>query len=133
MPTNAAIGYQMTFGIWNGTSFVNVAEVTNVTPPQYSRDAIEATHHGSPFAYREFIAGMMSAGESTVEINYTPSAVDPILTSMRAGLGRYRITVNNGMTFTFDGIITSYSPETPLDGKMAAAITIQVSGRPTEA
>jgi hypothetical protein len=130
MPTNVGIGYQMTFGIFNGVSYVPVAEVTMATPPQYSRDAIEATHMGSPNAFREYIPGLLDAGEATIEINYVPAAVDPILTAMRAGLGQFRITYPNGTTYTFSGIITAYTPETPMDGKLAATITIKVSSIP---
>ena len=130
MPTNVGIGYQMTFGIFNGVSYVPVAEVTMATPPQYSRDAIEATHMGSPNAFREYIPGLLDAGEATIEINYVPAAVDPILTAMRAGLGQFRITYPNGTTSTFSGIITAYTPETPMDGKLAATITIKVSSIP---
>lgn len=131
MPTNAAIGYQMTFGIWNGASYSNVAEVTNITPPQYSRDAIEATHQGSPNSYREYIAGLIDAGEVTLELNYIPAAADTILTAMQAGVGQFRITHPNGVAVTFSAVVTGYSPETPMDGKMAATATFKVSGRPT--
>lgn len=131
MPTNAALGYAITFGIWNGASYSNVAEVTSVSPPQYSRDAIEATHQGSPNAYREYIAGWLDAGEVSIEINYIPAAADSILTAMQAGVGLFRITLPNAVTCTFNAVITAYNPDTPLDGKMAASITLKVSGRPT--
>ena len=131
MPTNAALGYQITFGIWNGASYTNVAEVTSVSPPQYSRDAIEATHQGSPNTYREYIAGWMDAGEVSMEINYVPAAADSLLTAFQAGVGLFRLTMPNAVTCTFNAVITAYQPETPLDGKMAASITLKVSGRPT--
>lgn len=133
MPTNVGIGYQTTFGIFNGTIYVPVAEVTNATPPQYSRDAIEATHMGSPNAFREYIPGLLDAGEATIEINYIPAPVDPIITAMRAGLGQFRITYPNNTTSTFGGVITSYNPETPMDGKLSATITIKVTSIPVMA
>jgi hypothetical protein len=131
MPTNAAIAYQMTFGIWNGASYTNVAEVTNINPPQYTRDSIDATHHASPNGYREYIAGMMDAGEVTLEMNYVPSASDQIITALQAGVGQFRITHSSGVTVTFSAVVTAFSPETPLDGKMVASATLKVSGRPT--
>lgn len=130
MATNAAIGYQMTFGIWNGVSYNNVAEVTKITPPQYQREAIEATHQGSPNGYKEYIAGLLDASTVTVEINYVPSASDPIIAAMQAGVGQFRITFPNNVTCTFSGVITEYSPETPIDDKMSATISIMPSGRP---
>lgn len=130
MPTNSLIGYQTQFAIFNGTSYVAVAEVTNVTPAQYSRDAIEATHNASPNAAREFIPGLIDAGELTLSINYIPAVADTIIAAMRAGLGQFRVTFPNGVTCTFSGVITGYSPEAPLDDKMAATVTIKASGLP---
>lgn len=131
MPTNAAIGYQTTLGIWNGASYTAVAEITKVTPPQYTRDAVEATHQGSPNAYREFIAGFKDAGEVALELNWVPSATDQWLAAFNTGAGLFRITLPNGVTCTFNAIVTGYEPQTPLDDKMMASITLKVSGQPT--
>jgi hypothetical protein len=132
MPTNAAIAYSSTFGIWNGASYTNVAEVTNITPPQYTRDAIEATHHASPNSYREYIPGMIDGGEVSIEINYVPSNADVIIAALQSSsAGQFRITHANGVSVTFSAVVTGYSPETPIDGKMSATATFKVSGRPT--
>ncbi len=131
MPSNTTIGYQISLGIWNGVSaYNNVAEITNVSPPQYSRDAVEATHQQSANGFREYIPGLLDAGEVPLEINYVPTPSDPILTAMRAGLTQFRISLPNNVTCTFSGIITAFNPDTPLDGKMSANITIKVSGMP---
>jgi hypothetical protein len=131
MATNAGIAYASTFGILNGSSYTNVAEVTSITPPQYSRDAIEATHHGSPNTYREYVPGMIDGGEVSLEINYIPSNADVIITAVQAGTGQFKITHPNAISVTFNAIVTAYSPETPLDGKMNAKVTFKVTGRPT--
>ncbi len=131
MSPNVNIGYGITFGIWNGSSYTSVAEVHEATPPQLSRDAIEATHHGSPNGYREYIPGLKDGGESTIGINYIPSAADPLIAAFNASTpGQFRITMPNGATCTFTAVVTAFAPETPREGKMVATMTFKVSGQP---
>jgi predicted secreted protein len=131
MTTSAAIGYSTTFGIKNGGgTFDNVAEVTSVKPPGYSRDAIDATHMESPDRFREYIAGMMDAGEVTIGLNYVPAASDAVLTALTAGKGDFKITLPNGVTVTFSAVVTAYDIDAPLDDKMTATATFKVSGKP---
>lgn len=131
MTTNAAIGYSTAFGIKNGGgTYDDVAEVTRVKPPSYARDAIDATHMESPDRFREYIAGMMDAGEVSIDINYVPSTSDVILAAMTAGAGDFQITMPNGVKFQFKAIVTGFEPEAPLDDKMSATATFKVSGKP---
>ena len=74
MSTSARIGYGMQFKIGNGASpevFTEVAECTNITPPGFARDAIDASHHQSPEAYREFIAGLKDGASKTATVTAT--------------------------------------------------------------
>ena len=131
MTTSAAIGYSTLFGIKNGGgTYDDVAEVTSVKPPSYARDAIDATHMQSPNSFREYIAGLMDAGEVSLTINYVPSTSDVIIAAMTAGAGNFQITMPNSVKFQFAGIVTAYEPDAPLDDKMSASITIKVSGKP---
>jgi len=131
MTTSAAIGYSTLFGIKNGGgTYDDVAEVTSVKPPSYSRDAIDATHMASPNSFREYVAGLMDAGEASIELNYVPAVSDVIIAAMTAGAGNFQITMPNSVKFQFAGIVTAYEPDAPLDDKMSASITIKVSGKP---
>jgi hypothetical protein len=128
----ADIGYGLTFGIYNGSTYVSVAEVVNITPPQLSRDAVETTDMESPDRYREYIPGLLDGGEASITISYTPSASDVIVTALTAStLGSFRITHANAVTVTFSAVVTGYAPgeHTP-DGKMEATATFKVSGKP---
>lgn len=132
--SNALIGYNTTFAIGDGEAsetFTAVAEVFNVTPPGYSRDAIDVTHMKSDDQFREFIAGLMDAGEVTLELNYVPSASDVLIAALTGGKGNYQITFPNSVTFTFAAICTAYSPSAPNDDKLSASATFKVSGKPT--
>lgn len=143
MTTRANIGYGAKFQNSNESSpeafsdLVGV-EITNITPPQPSRDSIDASHELSPDSYREFIAGLTDAGEVSIEFNWNPqSAVTGIaalytelaLPSASATKTR-RIVFPNGSTMEFEAFCTGISPEIPLDDKMTATATFKVTGRP---
>jgi len=127
----ADIGYNSTFGIYNGVSYVNVGEVFAITPPGYARDAIETTHMTSANRYREFIAGLLDAGEASIEYNYTPAAAEVVYTAMQSNsLGSFRITHPNGVTLTFSAVVTAWTPGIPMDDRMTGTATFKISGRP---
>lgn len=129
--TVAAIGYGSKFAIYTAGNYVDVAEVTNITWPGYSRDAVDATHMQSPDTFREYIAGLMDAGEVSIEINFVPSATDVIVAAMVAGVGQFRIEHASGVKLLFSAIVTGYEPAVPLDDKMTASATFKVTGKPT--
>jgi len=132
MTTSAAIGYQTTFGIKNGGgTYDNVAEVTRVKLPNYSRDAVDATNMDSPNTFREYVAGLMDAGEVSIDLNYIPSASDAIIAAMVAGRGDFKITLPNSVQFLFSAIVTSFEPDAPIDDKMSATATFKITGKPT--
>lgn len=130
--TTADIGYDSSFGIHNGSTYDDVAEVVNIQIPGFSRDAIEATHLKSPDAYKEFIAGLKEMTESTLTLNWVPSATDTLLTAFEDDSGLYQITAPNGVMLRFAGFFTAYTPPqlTP-DGKMEASVTIKPTGKAT--
>lgn len=113
-----------------GTYTTFGVEITNITPPNITRGTADVTHHSSPGNTREFIATIMDGGEVSLEINYIPSDTDAVLAALKAGKASWQIMLPNDIAWTFDGIMTSYSPSTPLDGGMAASITFKVSGMP---
>lgn len=133
MTTQARIGYGTLFKIGNGASpevFTAVAEVTGIKPPNFSRDAIDASHEESPNAVREFIPGLSDAGEISFDINFVPgSSTTTILMAERlAARGNKQIVFPNGEVLSFYGFMTGFEPDTPIDDKMSASCTYKVSG-----
>ena len=134
--TEADIGYGAIFKVGNGGSPTETftdfgAEVTSITPPGYSRDALDATHMASPDKFREYIAGLMDAGEVSMDLNYVPSTGDAFVAALIAGKQNYQIDFSDAnVTFTFSAICTAYQPTAPVDGKMTATATFKVSGKP---
>ena len=127
----AQIAYGATFGIWNGSAYVNVAEITNVSPPQYSRDAVETTHMLSTNKYRTFIPGLLDAGEASLTLNYDASAADVIIAAMEAGTGQFKITFGDANAVVFNAVVTGYQiAEMSPEAKQSATATFKVSGQP---
>lgn len=135
MTTNADIGYGIILKVGDGGSptelFTDIGlEITSLTPPGYTRDALDATHMQSPDRFREFIAGLMDAGEVSMDLNWVPIAADAAIAALEAGKQNYQILIPGDVTITFSGICTAYSPSAPLGDKMTASATFKVSGKP---
>src|SRR3546814_12973403 len=54
--------------------FATIANVSDISGPSRSREAIEVTAHDSPNQYREFVKGLKDGGEVTITIHYDPGA-----------------------------------------------------------
>lgn len=136
MSTNARIGHGVLFKVGNGASpevFTTVAEVTSITPPGMSRDAIDATHEESPEGWREFIGGLKDGGEVSLELNFVPGSATTILlmAEIEAAPGNKQIVFTTGEIFAFRALCTNLEPEAPMDDKMVASATYKVTGKPT--
>lgn len=139
MATQAKIGFGSLFEIQDleqsPDGWVKVAEVTNITPPNFSRDAVDATHTESEEGWREFIPGLKDGGEVTVEMNFIPGAAstDRIFELFSRDVGDFRISFPDGSPSTvwqFKAFITGFEPEAPLDDKMSATATFKLTGKP---
>lgn len=119
----------------NGTSFVTIAEATNISGPELDRDTIDVTSHDSPNRFREWVGGLVDGGEVTFEVNWDPTEHAVSLpTDFEDPLPRqYRILLPTppGGNWTFSGFITGMGHEYPHDDKMSAEFTFKISGKPT--
>lgn len=137
--TGTKIGHGSLFEVNDTTqspdAWVKVAEVVNITPPNFSRDAVDATHTESEDGWREFIPGLKDGGEVSVEMNFIPGAAstDLILDLFNRDTGSFRITFPDSpaTVWTFDAFITGFEPEAPLEDKMSATATFKLSGKPS--
>jgi hypothetical protein len=139
MPASGALlGYGSVFQIQAESSpdlYVDVAEVSSITPPSASVDQIDVTHMQSPNRYREFIDGLIDGGECSFDINFIPgnNTDDRMLELLALPIGtdhnrNLRISFPNGVTWSFRGVLTGYEPDVPVDDKMTATVTFKVSG-----
>lgn len=118
-------------------TYVTIANVSDISGPSRSREAIEVTAHDSPDQYREFVKGLKDGGEIVVTINYNPgntthSALDADFEEDT--LRNYRVVLLPGeadtKTWTFAGLITDIGDEFPIDDRMEREVTFKVSGKP---
>ena len=134
MSTNAKIGHGSKLEIMdyaqNPDAFVEIAEITAITPPAESTDVVDATHMGSPNVTREFILGLTDPGEASFEMNLVPNSVSEKLILASRALRtavQMRITFPNLVVWTFNGLVTGYQPQVPLADKMTATLNVKVT------
>jgi len=132
-------GYGIIFGIGDGTSsesFVDVAEIIDVSGPGFSRDTIDVSHSGSPNHYREFIAGFKDGGEVTLTMNMTQADYTSFLAKFDSdAANNFKITIPDSNfttlpTILFSGIVTGVETEYSIEDKVTANVTIKVTGKP---
>ncbi|PHS21741.1 MAG: histidine kinase [Robiginitomaculum sp.] len=131
--TEAMLGYGSKFEVSTdgGSTFDELLEVFNITPPSASVDTVDTTHMRSPGAKKEYILGLGDSGEASMEMHYIPgSASDLKLIAIEAARAPImaRITFPNGVTAKFNGLLTGYAPNMPNEDKMTATLTFKVSG-----
>ena len=139
MPASEAmLGYGSVFQVQTENSpdsYVDFGEVTNITPPSADVDQVDVTHMQSPNRYREFIDGLIDAGECSFDINFVPGNAtdDRIFELLGLPTGtsharNCRISYPNGVTWSFSGTLVGYEPDVPTDDKMTATVTFKVTG-----
>jgi predicted secreted protein len=134
--SDAAIGHGSAFAIGDGAGpevFTEVAEVTSITPPNFVRDTVDATHMASPDKWREYVGGLRDAGTVSITVNFVPggAAQDAIIAKFTADtVSNFKITFPNAEAWTFAAWCTGFATEDPLEGKMTATATFKLSGKP---
>ncbi len=134
-----AFGTLMQIGDGAGTeSFTTIAEVKDITPPQFSRETIDVTNHSSPGGWEEVIASIKRSGNVSFDCNWIPNSPTHDFASglgadFQSGVNRHwRIVfpAAAGITWTFSGFITAFNPAAPVLGVLGLSITIKVTGQP---
>ncbi len=110
-----------------------VAQLTNISGPNFSADSIDVTDHDSEDRYREFIQGLRDGGEVSLEGNYLYAVASAVLTKFNtdANISDATITLPNGAgVFTFDCFVTGFSVGAPHDDKISFSATVKITGKP---
>jgi hypothetical protein len=112
-------------GVW-----VELGEVTDITPPSDSVDVIDVTHMSSPDSTREFIAGLTDPGEVSIDMNWVPGSItDEFIRDWRSSRERRstRITFPNDVTWLFSAFVTGHTPAVPNEDKLTSTLTAKVT------
>lgn len=133
--TAADTGFGTTFAYDSGGgSYVSLGELTAVSPPNMTRETVDATHMGSTSGFREHIGGMRDGGEASVTINYVPSGTsyDALKANILSDTAvNYKITFPDSSTVIFSALITELGTEIPMADKMSCSAKFKVTGVPT--
>ncbi len=132
MTTAATAG----FGTTLAKGATAIAELTSITGPGVSADAIDVTSHGSANTFREFLAGVKDGGEISIEGNLvvTDAGQMALITDITDGsVDAYTLTYPNtdASTWTFSALVTAFQINAPFDDKLGFSATLKVSGKPT--
>ena len=130
--TQAMIGYGTVFEMADAatpTVFVAMGEIINIDPGEDEDEEVEATHYTSPDKTREYIPGLTTPGQMTVEGNYIPgSPTDLAMIAARGKKNRGRITLPNGVRKTFPIVRRGYNQAIPLDDRMTFQTNFKRAG-----
>jgi predicted secreted protein len=130
--SNAIAGVGTKFRRWNGSNWVDLAEINSITGPGKSRDTIDVTSLDSIGGYREFIGGFRDDRTVSLPMNFTRATYELMNTDFEsADLQNYEILLPDveGTSFEFEGLVTELGLAIPTDDKITADVTIKVSGQ----
>ena len=135
----AAFGTLLQMG--NGATpeiWTTIAEVTNIGGPSLSQEAVDVTSHSSAGAFREKVGGLLDGGEISLDINFVPTgathkeAVGGLLYNYTArSVNNYKLLFVDTTYWIVPALVTGFTPDMSIEGKLGAAVTLTVSGEPT--
>lgn len=121
-------------GIYSGSAFVNVPNVTTIGGPNISSDTIEITSMDS-VNFKEFVASpLKDPGTLDFSVNYIPSnAVHKFLVQQASTTGstnQWQTTFSDGTKFEFSGSLIGWeiSSDNPASQVLTANASVQISG-----
>lgn len=128
MVSGATHGYGTTLA---GATTSTVGEILNITVGDITVDPTEVSNMDSPDAYKEFIAGMLDAGEITFAMNYNKASTAALKTAADSRTSEvWTVTFPDGSTWVATGFVSNLSNASPHDDKISGDCTIKISGKP---
>jgi len=116
-----------------GTTWTDVGEIIDVSPPAPSKDVIDTTHHGSVAGTRTKMGGLVDPGQSSIEVqfdteNATHQELQTRANSAHEEPENYRIVYPAGTITEFDAVCTGCSPVVPMEDKLTQTYSFDNSG-----
>jgi hypothetical protein len=118
------------------TALTDIAQVSSLSGPNLQADTIDVTTHDSVNATREFVSGLIDAGEFTVGLIFDPNVAthtamwNDLVARTSASFGLHFPTLL-AMSWGFEGFVTGFGPiEAQPDGAVTTTVTIKLSGAP---
>jgi len=118
--------------VGGAVTFVEIAELRDITPPALTRNALETTNHNDDDD--SYIVGIRRHGELGVNINFLPDTpTHDHLTGLQKSWADgtrdiYRLTYPDGTQWLFSGFVTNFAPAAPVDDVLSADVSIRPTG-----
>jgi len=113
---------------------IEIGELRDITPPALTRNTFDTTTQNDDDD--SYVVGIRRKGELSFTINFLQSgevshgAISGLLQAYLTGSkDLYKITFPDESYWQFSGYLTNIAPKAPVDGELAADVTI----RPTNA
>ena len=118
--------------------FTAVAEITELSFLDMSRDKIVVTNHASPDGYHEKLPGMRDAGKIAIKANWLPNnatqdEVTGILSKFNDNVlhNCKIIAAGSIVTAAFACFVSNFKADLPLEKQGQLEFTVEISGKPT--
>jgi len=111
-----------------------IGNITSISGPNISRDSIDISTMDSTNKWREFIPGMLDAGEVTFDVNYDGAdgaTANDLNAALAAAASTILITCIDTSTFSCSGFVTALGTAIPFDDKITQSVTIKLTGAMT--
>lgn len=143
MATDALSAHGTLFKMGDAASpevFTTLGRVKDISGPSMSGTVIDVTDQESADHFKEFIMGLLDAGEITFEINWNPALTTHgnttggvlwwFRTRRKGNIQLVFFTSAGTFTLTIAAIIPAFGPGSPMDGAQTSAVTFKLSGPP---
>ena len=115
----------------SGASTGEIAQITNLGGMNLEADDIDTSTMASTNAFKEHMAGMIEAGEITMQLFYEKANSNTIIGAVGGTAETWTVTFPDSSTFACSGYIKSHGLEAPHDGAITAPAAIKLTGEPT--
>lgn len=120
-------------------TFTTIAEVTDIGGPSLKLATIEATSHSSTDGWIEKIGGLLDGGELSFDVSFIPTnatqnfSTGLIYAMVNRTVRNFKLVFPNlsATTWAFAALVTGFEPKEPIDDKLSASVTLEITGKPT--
>ncbi|KKL64286.1 hypothetical protein LCGC14_2166540 [marine sediment metagenome] len=133
MASQATAGVGTTFRRWDGTNWVEIAEIKQITGPGKTRTTIDVTSLDSTGGYNEFIGGFRDGGTVVLAMIFRRDTYEIMDGDFESNVLRnYEIYLPDDefTSIEFEGLVTELPLEIAPDDAITTNVTIKVSGQP---
>lgn len=120
-------------------TFTTIAEVRDIKGPKVALGTTESTNHSSPGGWREKLPTLLEAGPVEFEINFDPNAATHgfatglVKDAVNRTLRNFQVVFPSSpaVTWSFSAYVVQVEPDEPVEGKISAAVILDITGQPT--